>query len=79
MSENEMDRDAIYAEGHRDGYRDCFNLIKKEFMKVKRLQEHLEAILKDPEKLVDLALHDEDVNTAITSAVVVLLMETKKE
>ena len=75
MLEDNEDRDAIYTQGYQDGQNDLIKKIKSNMKKINKHRDYLNNILHDPEKLIRLAQKDPEVNAAITTAVVAILLE----
>ena len=71
---NDDYKGVIYWEGFQDGQQAIRDGFKKEIAKIRELTNYCEDILQDPEKLVNIAIDNPEINSAITIAVVSLLL-----
>jgi hypothetical protein len=73
--------DPIYQQGWDDGWRAFKEAAQKVVTKIKRADrdtrrnaDHVDSILRDPEKLIEEALRDSQIASALTTAVLGMLM-----
>ena len=68
------DNNLSYWNGFRDGQNALLTNFKKEIKNIRELKLYYEDVLEDPDKLANLAIDNPEINSAITTAVVSLLL-----
>lgn len=69
-----MTVEGAYEAGYVDGQNDFRKHFRKEISKVIRARDRLDSILREPEKLIELSLRDKQIESAIVTAVVSMLL-----